>query len=145
MMYLSEIHGSNDVLALELDDNFLSYLKETIVKIDESKLDFSSIAINFDNSKARLLEKGFYPYEDREVHAINNGEDPLSYYGIHISKYYFPTENYWDELKPDKVHLIIRNYFKDFDFNYVGFIFEIKDKKIEGLGSLVSEWERILS
>ena len=71
-------------------------------KLLKTILDIAFVEINFDATKARLIEDGFYPYEDRQIHAITNGEDPLDYYRFHISKYYFPKEEYWEELNQIK-------------------------------------------
>jgi hypothetical protein len=84
--------------------------------MSETKLDIAVVQLNFDTTKARMIEKGFYPYEDRQVHTITNGEDPLDYYRYHISKHYFPTQQYWDELKPDIVYLEM--YSDSFGFSF---------------------------
>lgn len=138
-MYLSEVEDRDYILAVELEDTFLNYLKEIRDKLAETKLDIRSAVIKFDNSKARLIEKGFYPYEDKQVHEIRGSEDPLDYYGFHISKYYFPTPDYWEELKPDEVYLDV-TYGNSFGFTF------IRDyKKYNGTAVYLSEWERSLS
>jgi hypothetical protein len=142
-MYLSHVDNSEYVMAIELDDSFLKYIKEIEQKLLETNLDIAIVEITFDATKARLIEDGFYPYEDRQIHAITNGEDPLDYYRFHISKYYFPKEEYWEELKPDKVYL------KFYNGNFFGFRF-IKNtingrEDYEGISIRINDWEHFLS
>ncbi len=138
MMYLSYVnnsHSSDYVIAVELDDNFLNYIKEVRDKILATKLDIAVVQLNFDTTKARLVESGFYPYEDRKIHIIKNGEDPLDHYGYHISKHYFPKQEYWDEIKPNVVYLEMHG-------NSFGFSFIVKNEKYKGMTINFSDWEK---
>ena len=139
MMYLSGVENSDLILAIELNNDFLSYLRDILAKLAETKLNFESVLINFDSSKARLIERGFdHLYEDIQIREINNGESFLDYHGFHVSKYCFPTKEYWKERKPDRVLLTING-------KYIGFIFK-HDTDLEFHGTLLDilEWEKWL-
>ncbi len=41
-----------------------------------TQLDVAVVQLKFDTTKARLIEKGFYPYEDKQIHEIKGAEDP---------------------------------------------------------------------
>lgn len=135
MMYLSHVDDNDYTIAVELDDNFLNYIKEVKDKMSKTELDVAVVRLNFDTAKARFIEKGFYPYEDKQVHTITNGEDPLDYYRYHISKHYFPTQDYWYELKPDIVYLEM--YSGSFGFSFIR-----NGKRYEGMAISLSDWER---
>lgn len=137
-MYLSGIENSDLTLAIELNENFLHYLNDILLKLNETKLNYDTITINFSNSKARLLENGFVFYEDRQIREINNGESFLEYHGFQISKHCFPTEGYWKERQPDKVLLTIHG-------KRIGFTFK-HDIDLEFRGTLldISEWQKWL-
>jgi hypothetical protein len=133
MMYLSK--SKPYIIAIELDDTFIDHIKNAHNKLSNLGLDISTTLLNFDNSKARLIEHGFEPYEDRQTHMVNNGEGPLDYYGYHISKYYFPTQEYWDDHeKPQHVYLEISG-------RSIGFRFWHKTVQYEGMLIYIEDWE----
>jgi hypothetical protein len=83
-----------------------------------------------------LIESGFYPYEDREIHFVNNGEDPLDYYRCTIERHYFPLDKYWsDHFQPDEV--LLQMYSNSF-----GFVFTKGINRYEGYAKDFSDWER---
>lgn len=132
-MYLSKT--KTNIIAVELDDTFIEHIRNAYNKLSSLELDISTTLLNFDNSKARLIEHSFEPYEDRQTHTVNNGEDPLNYYGHHISKYYFPTQEYWDDHeKPQHVYLEIRG-------KSIGFRFCHNTASYEGILIYIEDWK----
>lgn len=135
MMYLSKDDESDYILAIQLDKGFLNELKIVMSRLEQSLLDIYLVQLNFNKINARLIKKHTRPYTfDKNF----TGDDPLDYYGFHVDKNYFPTEDYWDENSPDKVFLEIY-------CNTIGFSFHKDDKKYQGYALSLSDWERFLS
>jgi hypothetical protein len=136
-MYLSKINNGsydNRILSIELEPDFLEYIKGVRDKILQTGLNIFTTRVSHDTVKARFINPQNDCYEDRSKKPFLGEEDRLSYFGYDICKDYFPNENFWYEQKPDVVYLEI---YKD----YFGFSFE--EKGILHTGSLINliDWE----
>ena len=133
---------SDYIIAIELEENFFNYLKDAHEKIATSKLDVDLLRLNFDKSKARILESFCpLPYEDRRVYNIAGGEDPLYYYGWVVDRHYFPKEEYWEETVPDNVYL--EYYSNSFGFTFTTWKHSIDSmaKFYGGYAISLNDWE----